>query len=124
MDNNSDSNLITLNTANNNEMNGIHLLLSDYNVISSNTANNNNNGTYLDSSNNNKILGNTFLNNLDCYNETGSVNNLFEDNICTAPITPSPGLDPFILGLIVGLAIGLGALAAVVILSLTRGRKK
>ncbi|MBY9016251.1 MAG: right-handed parallel beta-helix repeat-containing protein [Candidatus Lokiarchaeota archaeon] len=120
----SDSNLITLNIANKNGLNGIHLLLSDDNVIVSNTANNNNNGTYLDSSNNNKIFGNSFLNNLDCYNETGSLNNLFEENICTAPTIPSLGLDPFILGLILGLVIGLGALAAVIIISLARGRKK
>jgi len=39
-------------------------------------------------------------------------------------MTPSLGLDLFILGLIIGLVIGLGALAAVVILSLVRGRKK
>ena len=105
-------------------MNGIHLDLSDDNVIFSNTANNNNNGTYLDTSNNNKIFGNTFLNNLDCYNETGSVDNLFTNNICTAPSLPAPGLDPFVLGMIIGLGIGLGALALVVIFSLVRGRKK
>jgi len=115
---------IVSNTANNNKMNGITLDTSDGNFIYSNTANGNVNGTNLLSSNNNIIAGNTFLNNIYCYNETNSNNNLFYDNICTAPITPSPGLDPFILGLIIGLAIGLGALAAVVILSLVRGRKE
>jgi len=105
-------------------MNGISLSTSDGNFIFSNTANGNINGTYLLTSDNNIVSDNLFLNNVNCYSETDSNNNLFSNNICTAPITPSPGLDPFILGLIFGLAIGLGALAVVIILSLVRGRKK
>ncbi|MHA1321142.1 MAG: NosD domain-containing protein [Promethearchaeota archaeon] len=115
---------IVSNTANNNKMNGISLSTSDGNFIFSNTANGNINGTYLLTSDNNIVSDNLFLNNVNCYSETDSNNNLFSNNICTAPITPSPGLDPFILGLIFGLAIGLGALAVVIILSLVRGRKK
>jgi len=116
--------LIIGNTANSNKMNGIYLRLSDGNSIVSNTATKNVNGTNLQSSNNNIITKNILYGNDYCMNETNSVNNLYSDNSCIAPITPSPGLDPFILGLIIGLAIVLGALAVVVILSLTRGRKK
>jgi len=48
----------------------------------------------------------------------------YSDNICTAPSAPPPGLDPFVIGLLIGLAIGLGALAAVVIFNLIRGKRK
>jgi hypothetical protein len=59
-----------------------------------------------------------------CYNETGSSGNVFEDNICSSAELPVVLLDPFILGIIIGLVIGLGALAAVLILNFMRGRKK
>ncbi len=65
-------------------MNGIHLQLSHYNTIIFNTANGNRNGTFLDGSNNNKIINNILLGNLVCYNKTGSVGNIFEGNICSS----------------------------------------
>ena len=74
------------NTANNNHREGIFLMYSSNNTtLVGNTANNNKNGTFLDSSNNNKVINNLFLGNGDCYNETGSTGNLFEGNVCTAP---------------------------------------
>ena len=105
-------------------MNGIHLQDSNGNSVVYNTANGNANGIFLLSSNNNVVIANTLLNNVICYNETGSINNLFSDNICTAPSVTPPGLDPFVIGLLIGLAIGLGALAAVVIFNLVRGKRK
>jgi len=120
----SNNNFITINRANDNALNGIQLLLSDRNRITSNTVYNNVNGTNLASSDDNVIFGNNLANNIYCYNETNSFDNIYEENICQAPAALSVPLDPFILGLIIGLAIGLGALAAVIILSLVRGRKK
>lgn len=79
----SDNNIISDNTASSNGENGIHLLLSNDNTIISNTANNNKNGTFLDTSNNNKIINNVLLGNIVCYNETSSSGNIFEGNICT-----------------------------------------
>ncbi len=119
-----DDNILFSNKANNNDENGIHLLNSIGNTLMSNTANNNNNGTYLDTSNNNIILNNIFLGNGVCYNETGSTGNVFKDNICTSAELPAVPLDPFILGLIFGLGIGFGALAAVLLIFFLRGRKK
>ena len=120
----SNNNFITTSRANDNTLNGIQLLSSDRNRITSNTVYNNVNGTNLASSDDNVIFGNNLANNIYCYNETNSFDNIYENNICQAPAVPSVPLDPFVLGLIIGLAIGLGALAAVVILSLVRGRKK
>ena len=118
------NNLIIGNTANNNLMNGIYLRLSDGNSIISNTATGNVNGTNLISSDNNIIFGNLLYGNDYCMNETNSNNNVYSDNLCTAPSTPILPLDPFILGIIIGLVIGFGALAAVLLIFLLRGRKK
>ena len=85
---------------------------------------NNVNGTNLVSSDDNVIFGNNLANNIYCYNETNSFDNIYENNICQSPATPSLPLDPFILGLIIGLVVGFGALAAVLILNSLRGRKK
>jgi len=120
----SNNNFITLNFANDNTLNGIQLLLSDRNRITSNTVHNNVNGTNLVSSDDNVIFGNNLANNIYCYNETNSFDNIYENNICQSPATPSLPLDPFILGLIIGLVVGFGALAAVLILNSLRGRKK
>ncbi len=120
----SNNNFITINRANDNTLNGIQLVSSDRNKITSNTAYNNVNGTNLVSSDDNIIFGNNLANNIYCYNETNSFDNIYEDNICQAPATPSVPLDPFVLGLIIGLVIGLGALAAVLILNFLRGRKE
>ena len=119
-----DDNILLSNEANNNDENGIHLLNSIGNTLMGNTANNNNNGTYLETSNNNIVINNIFLGNDVCYNETGSTGNIFKDNICTSAELPAVPLDPFILGLIFGLVIGFGALAAVLLLFFLRGRKK
>ncbi|MFX0041263.1 MAG: NosD domain-containing protein, partial [Candidatus Heimdallarchaeota archaeon] len=81
----SNNNALTDNVANSNEENGIHLLSSNGNTIILNTANYNKNGTFLDGSNNNKIINNILIENIVCYNETGSVGNIFEGNICTSP---------------------------------------
>ena len=89
---NSDNNIISGNTASNNGENGIHLLTSNDNTIITNTANNNKNGTFLDTSNNNKIINNILLGNIVCYNETGSSGNIFEGNICTGAIG-GPAID-------------------------------
>ena len=59
-----------------------------------------------------------------CMNETNSVNNLYYDNYCTAPPALAARFNSFTLGLIIGLVIGFGVLAAVLILNLMRGRKK
>ena len=115
---------IVSNTANNNKMNGISLNMSDGNFIFDNTANGNVNGTNLLSSNNNIITGNMLYGNDYCMNETTSVNNLYYDNYCTVPPTLAAPFNPFTLGLIIGLVIGFGVLAAVLILNLMRGRKK
>ena len=97
-----DNNVLLSNEANNNNENGIHLLNSDGNTIMSNTANNNNNGTFLETSDYNLVYDNTFLGNAVCYNETGSIGNVFRNNICTSPGTPAVApLDDFILGLII-----------------------
>jgi parallel beta-helix repeat protein len=72
------NNDIIRNTANSNVENGIHLLNSNSNTIISNTANNNKNGTFLDNSDNNDL----FIGNDDCYNETGSTGNIFENAVC------------------------------------------
>ena len=83
------------------------------------------NGTNLLSSNNNIITGNMLYGNDYCMNETNSVNNLYYDNYCTElPPVLAALSDPFIFGLIIGLVIGFGVLAAVLILNLMRGRKK
>lgn len=116
--------LIISNDAHNNLMNGIYLRLSDGNSIISNTASGNVNGTNLQSSDDNMIFGNLLFGNDYCMNETNSINNVYSDNLCTAPVTPGVPLDPFILGLIIGLFVGFGALAAVLILNALRGRKK
>lgn len=82
------------------------------------------NGTNLLSSNNNIITGNMLYGNDYCMNETNSVNNLYYDNYCTAPPALAARFNSFTLGLIIGLVIGFGVLAAVLILNLMRGRKK
>ena len=92
--------LLTGNTANNNEENGIHLLNSNSNTIISNTANNNKNGTFLDTSNNNDIVENLFVGNDDCYNETGSTGNIFENNRCSAPGSLAVDLSTILLILV------------------------
>jgi len=120
----SDTNLITMNSANDNTLNGFQLFLSNRNSITSNTANNNVNGTNLISSDDNIILGNNLANNIYCYNETNSAGNVYEENICQTPAAPGVPFDPFILGLILGLVIGFGSLAAVLILNSLRGRKE
>jgi len=113
-----------MNSANDNTLNGIQLLSSNSNSITSNTANNNVNGTNLIWSDDNIIFGNNLANNMYCYNETSSFDNIYETNICQAPAAPSAPFDPFILGLIIGLVIGFRALAAVLILTFLRGRKE
>ena len=105
-------------------MDGIFLLNSDGNSLSGNTATGNVNGTNLIASNNNIITGNLLYGNEYCMNETNSVGNVYADNACTAPPSVALPLDPFILGLIIGLAAGLGVLAVILIINLTRGRKK
>jgi len=57
-------------------------------------------------------------------NETNSVDNLYADNSCRAPPIIAAPFDPFIFGLIIGLVIGFGVLAEVLIINLLRGRKK
>jgi parallel beta-helix repeat protein len=119
----SDGNSIFGNTANGNA-NGILLNMSDGNFIFDNTANGNVNGTNLLSSNNNIITGNILYGNDYCMNETNSVNNLYTDNYCTTPPALASPFDPFIQGLFIGFVIGLGVLAAVLMLNLMRHRKK
>jgi len=118
----SNNNLISQNSANYNQLNGIHLESSDNNFITYNTANNNNNGTYLDTSDNNLIIGNILLNNGDCYNETNSAGNAFEDNVCVS--TEAGEMDPFILGLIIGLIIGFGAFGVAIAATIFIRKKK
>jgi hypothetical protein len=57
-------------------------------------------------------------------NESYSSGNLYSDNYCTAPPSIAAPFDPFLLGLIIGLVIGFGVLAAVLLINLMRGRKK
>jgi len=63
----------------------MYLILRDDTIIIANTANNNKNGTYLLNSNTNKVINNVLLGNSEyCYNQTGSLNNIFEGNVCTS----------------------------------------
>jgi len=86
---NSDNNNVSGNIANNNEINGINFIKSNFTTISRNTANyNNNSGIYLYSSDNNTLSGNIANNNYYGINLTASNynniigNTLFDNNIC------------------------------------------
>ena len=113
---------LTSNTANSNKENGIHLLDSNSNTIISNTANSNKNGTFLDNSDNNKVIDNIFVGNDDCYNETGSTGNIFEGNICTS-VGGGLGIDLSTILLIVSIIEGVALAAIVAVFFLKRKRK-
>ncbi|MFW9773152.1 MAG: hypothetical protein ACFFFB_16860 [Candidatus Heimdallarchaeota archaeon] len=60
----------------------------------------------MDASNDNFILYNNVASNIVCFNETGGTGNIFEGNTC---IAIAPAMDPFVLGLIIGLVVAGGA---------------
>ena len=90
-------NIISGNTANYNGECGIVFFHSNYNTILVNTANYNRWGIVLYDSYNNVVSGNNLIGNDECIFESGSCQgNVIQDNDCTR-ITPSLNYLPLIL---------------------------